>query len=158
MSYALRPIHAEDIDFLREMLYLAIYTPPGKDPPTREMLDRPEVIRYVEGWGREGDDGFIAVHQETGAPVGAAWYRCGSAESPGYAFIDPLTPEVSIAIRPEHRNQGLGTELMQALIEQARKQYKQLSLSCDPNNPACRLYERLGFSWVAHSHTMILPL
>src|SRR6266699_3034934 len=91
--------------------------------------------KYVEGWGRPGDAGVIAVDQ-TERPLGAAWYRLYPNEAPGYGFISPTIPELTIGVRVDARGQGIGSALLPALIALAQSQgYAALSLSVDRNNP-----------------------
>ena len=52
---------------------------------------------------------------------------------------------VDIALLPEHRGNGLGTSLLQELIEEADAAGKPLSIHVEQNNPARPLYARLGF-------------
>jgi hypothetical protein len=92
MNCELRPAEASDEPFLREMLYLALFVPPGQPPLPQSVLADPAIARYVEGWGtRSGDSGLIALVQRV--PVGAAWLRFFPASDPGYGFVDERTPE-----------------------------------------------------------------
>jgi ribosomal protein S18 acetylase RimI-like enzyme len=52
---------------------------------------------------------------------------------------------VDIALLPEHRGNGLGTALLQELIEESEAAGKPLSIHVEQNNPARPLYDRLGF-------------
>ena len=58
MNCIIRPLELEDEPFLWEMLYQAIYVPEGKTPLPREIIQIPELARYVQSWEREGDCGF----------------------------------------------------------------------------------------------------
>ena len=134
-----------DVPFLRDMLHHAYYW--RENAP--EMEDLP-VSRYVLGWGRRGDAAVIAIDDYW--PVGAAWYRLFSRDEPGYGFVDEKTPEISIAVVPNKRGSGHGSQLLDALIERAREDgYKALSLSVEPDNPALHLYERMGFRKVGET-------
>ncbi|MBS4207342.1 GNAT family N-acetyltransferase [Bacillus sp. FJAT-50079] len=63
-----------------------------------------------------------------------------------YGYINKNIPVLSMAILPEYRGQGLGTVLLNEMIDKAKQSdYISLSLSVDPKNPALRLYERDGF-------------
>jgi ribosomal protein S18 acetylase RimI-like enzyme len=53
---------------------------------------------------------------------------------------------VDIALLPAHRGKGHGAHLLQALIDEARAAGKPLRLQVLKNNPALRLYLRLGFA------------
>lgn len=109
-----------------------------------EVLADPQTARYVEDWGRAGDTGRIAESPE-GTALGAAWYRQYSAAQPGYGFVSETVPEVSMAVDEQARGAGVGTALLTALVDEARRQgHPALSLSVLHDNPAVRLYERLG--------------
>ena len=73
MPIDLRPLTSSDQSFLWEMLYHAIYVPAGAEPPSRDILDEPDIAHYAENWGQYGDMGFKALVDEvTGR---AAWLR-----------------------------------------------------------------------------------
>jgi hypothetical protein len=62
VSCELRRAVASDEPFLWEMLYLALFVPPGGLPLPRAVLRDPRVARYVEGWGtRKGDYRFDRI-------------------------------------------------------------------------------------------------
>jgi GNAT superfamily N-acetyltransferase len=106
--------------------------------------------RYVAGWGRRGDAAVVAL--EGGFPVGAAWFRLFATDEPGFGFVDEQTPEVSIAVVPSRRGHGIGSELLDALIEVAREQgYTGLSLSVANESPAMHVFEKQGFERIEQS-------
>ncbi len=121
-------------------------------------VEESSLWRYVSGWGRRGDAAVIAL--EAGFAVGAAWYRLFSRDEPGFGFIDEKTPEVAVAVVPSRRGRGIGSELLDALVEQAREQgYKGLSLTVAADDtPAMHVFEKQGFerveetdgSWTMH--------
>ncbi|MBD0378912.1 GNAT family N-acetyltransferase [Paenibacillus sp. WST5] len=126
---------------------------PVNKPPREELLSKPEVKRCLYGWGRTGDRGFIAVDDDQ-ISVGAGWYRLFPANEPGYGFIDEQTPEIEIAVSSSSKGQGIGSQLLRRLIEQAGLDgYQAISLSVDPTNAALHLYERFGFTKVGTSGT-----
>lgn len=55
---------------------------------------------------------------------------------------------VDIALLPEHRNAGIGTLLVQSLLDEAAGTGKSVQLHVVTTNPAVGLYQRLGFSTV----------
>jgi ribosomal protein S18 acetylase RimI-like enzyme len=137
------------------MLYHALYVPPGQEPFHAEIVRQPEIARYVIGWGRAGDQGVLALDGERS--IGAAWLRLFSSENRGYGYVDQKTPELSAAVLPEYRNQGVGTTLLMRLISEVESQYSAVSLSVSPLNEAVRLYHRLGFELVRQeSESMIM--
>jgi len=140
----------DDIRLLREMSYVALnWGDPQLDAvdpaAVDDLLARPELRVYVEGWPRAGDHAVIA--EEMGHGVGAAWYRLFTDAAHGYGFVDDATPEVGVAVRASHRQRGVGAALLSALIDHARAQRRPaLSLSAEHDNPAAALYRRLGFA------------
>jgi ribosomal protein S18 acetylase RimI-like enzyme len=154
---AISPLNAADEAWLWEMLYYAVYVPEGQSPISRDILKCPELSRYVKGWGRPGDLGFAAVDRQDQTPVGATWLRLWTGTAKGFGYVDEATPELSIAVLPEYRGQGIGTALLAHLIEAAQPCYPAISLSVDPDNPALRLYRRLGFEVVGeHSSSLTM--
>jgi ribosomal protein S18 acetylase RimI-like enzyme len=53
---------------------------------------------------------------------------------------------LDISLLPEHRGQGIGGELIRALVQQCVESGAALQLQVLNTNPAQRLYVRLGFS------------
>jgi ribosomal protein S18 acetylase RimI-like enzyme len=146
MNINFRPILPSDESFLWEMLYQALYVPPGKPPFPRAILREPDIACYVQGWGRSGDWGLLACDGET--HLGAIWLRQWSGDEKGYGYVSPAIPELSIAILPEYRNKGLGTRMLKTVISMAEERFPGLSLSVMESSPARQLYERLGFKKV----------
>jgi GNAT superfamily N-acetyltransferase len=144
-----------DEPVLGEMLYLAVFVPPGATPPIPSILTQPELARYVNGWGRRGDDGVIALTRDAYA-IGAAWVRLWSEDDRGYGFVDVRTPELSIAVRPECRGCGIGTRLLRQLLHRADQAYEHVSLSVSVANPAVRLYDKFGFVTVSTDGASIM--
>ena len=69
----------------------------------------------------------------------------------GRIYIDRSTDEiclVDIALIPEARGKGLGRELIQEILDEARQTGKRVAIHVERFNPAMRLYERLGFKAV----------
>jgi predicted N-acetyltransferase YhbS len=147
----LRPVDIHDVRFLRDMLRHAYHWRIAEDE------ERP-VYRYVQNWGRRGDDGVVAF--EGPHTYGAAWFRLFTAAEPGFGFVDEQTPEVTIAVVPSRRGKGTGKELLEALLARAREiGYPAVSLSAAPEQTA--YYERFGFEIVRsdeHAATMVARL
>jgi len=96
---------------------------------------------YIKHFGETEDCGVVA--EQDGNIIGAAWTRV----IPAYGHIDNETPELAISVLPEHRGQGVGTMLIERLFELLRRRgYTRTSLSVQKNNPALRLYKRLGYT------------
>lgn len=152
MDYVIRPLTANDEPLLWEMLYQGIYTA-GRESPSPDVVHQPEFARYVNGWGRPGDSGFVAHDRDQSKPLGAVWFRYPEGQSTNHASA---VPELAFAVRSEHRRRGIGAALLTYLVK-ANPECCGVVIPVSPDNPAVRLYERFGFKVVeqgAHSVLM----
>lgn len=62
---------------------------------------------------------------------------------------------IDISLLPGFRGQGIGGELIRALIQECAQSGAALQLQVVRNNPAIRLYNRLGFSSIAEDKIYI---
>lgn len=138
------------------MLYQAIHVSEGAEPPSRDVLLQPEIRRYLQDWGQPHDSGFVAVDPVTSNPVGAVWLRLLTGDRKGYGYVDDATPELTMAVLPECRGKGVGARLLSHLLRDSESRYPSLSLSVSPDNPALRLYRRLGFETVGTCGTSLV--
>jgi ribosomal protein S18 acetylase RimI-like enzyme len=70
----------------------------------------------------------------------------------GRMLVDEGEQEITlidIAVLPEYRGSGIGTQLLQDLLKRGVNARKSVKLQVFKSNPAVRLYERLGFSQVS---------
>jgi len=128
------------------MLFEAAYWRPGVPRPPLELgLRRPDLAKLLHGWGRHGDTAILAV-SDSAHSLGAAWYRFWSKADHSYGFVSEHIPELAIGVKQEARNRGVGRRLLRELLAEAASQgLSKVSLSVEVDNPALRLYERLGF-------------
>jgi ribosomal protein S18 acetylase RimI-like enzyme len=138
MDYAIRPLTTADEPILWEMLYQALHT--SEDEPPRDAVKRPEFARYVDGWGRLGDAGFVAHDTKSGQLLGAVWIRRLSDQP-------DTPPDLAFAVKPGLRRRGIGAALLTQLVKTYPEQ-SMISIRASANNPAVRLYERFGFKIV----------
>jgi ribosomal protein S18 acetylase RimI-like enzyme len=155
-DYIIRSISLQDESFLGEMLYEAIYVPKGTLPPPVNIINKPELARYIKNWKIFDDLGFLAVDEKNHKSIGAAWIRLMTKTEPGYGYVDDKTPELTLAILPEYRNLGIGSMLLALLLEEADSKYKAVSLSVTRGNPAVKIYYRAGFKTIKTSDTSLI--
>jgi len=140
MDYVIRPLTRQDEPILWEMLYYGLFSTGKSEPPSRDVVRRPEIVRYVQDWGRAGDIGFVAHDKKNRALLGAAWLRQPTDKS-------DASPELALAVKPEHRRHGIGTALLTQLVR-ATPEHSTISVSFVAGKPVLRLYERFGFKVV----------
>ncbi|WP_138497929.1 GNAT family N-acetyltransferase [Nostoc sp. PA-18-2419] len=154
MNYSICSLIAKDEPFLWQMLYEAAHLEREGNLTVQDLMNHPDLAKYVKNWGHKDDSGFVAILVSSNQPVGAAWLRLLTGENKGYGYISDRTPELAIAILPEYQNQGIGTQLLKYLLAAAKTSYPSISLSIRATNPAFALYQRLGFAVVPGSETI----
>jgi GNAT superfamily N-acetyltransferase len=145
MQISYRVIQADEYEFLNEMLYEALFVPPGQPKFPREIIEDPSIKKYTENWNQQEDD-LALVCLNGDELIGAIWGRKFSNDNKSYGFVNADTPEIGMAIKEQYRGKGLGTNLINHIVDKyAEMGLKQLSLNVNQLNPAKRLYERCGF-------------
>jgi ribosomal protein S18 acetylase RimI-like enzyme len=137
-AYTLRPALAEDRELLfsvyastrAEELTVVPWTAAGKDTFLRQQFAAQDA-HYRQHY--PGAD-FLVI-EAAGVPAG----RLYVARWPREVRI------MDIALLPAHRRRGLGTAILADLLAEATATGKIASIHVERNNPALRLYERLGF-------------
>ena len=152
----IRPGESQDVTFLRDMVR---HTGLDRSGVTIDE-EPPPLSRYVVGWGRVGDASLIALDESTHVPVGAAWYRLFTAAEPGYGFVREDTPELTVAVVPSRRGEGIGQALLTAIIERARADgFASISMSAVRDDAAVGLFEQNGFRLIRdHGAAVIMAL
>ncbi|MCI6467547.1 MAG: GNAT family N-acetyltransferase [Faecalicatena sp.] len=147
MSITIREMKPDEYPLLEDFLYEAIYIPQGMAPPPRSILDTPELQVYISGFGTQIHDKAM-VAEVDGKVVGAIWVRIMN----DYGHIDNDTPSLAISLFQEYRGLGIGTALMQKMLDQLKEDgYRQVSLSVQKDNYAVRLYQKTGFEIVSEN-------
>jgi ribosomal protein S18 acetylase RimI-like enzyme len=80
-------------------------------------------------------DAEYSIILENGTPIGRLYVNTRPED---LRIMD-------IALVPEARGRGIGGMLLQQLLDRAGAEGKSVSIHVEINNPALRLYERLGF-------------
>jgi ribosomal protein S18 acetylase RimI-like enzyme len=159
MNIRLRKSKLSDIQFMREMLYEAVFWRPNPNKPSfEEGLSNPGVSNALVDWGeREGDAAVIALVDSK--PVGAAWYRFYTDDNCIRGYMDKTIPVIVIAVHKNHRRQGIGVKMIEWLIDCASKyNIQKLSLMVSKDNHAIRLYRKCGFLEYADTGDSLLML
>ncbi len=80
----------------------------------------------------------LCIIELAGLPVGRLYVYASPGE---FRLMD-------IALVPTLRSQGHGERMLRALIGVAQARSRSITLHVEPNNPAQRLYSRLGFTLI----------
>jgi len=136
-------LRSSEAFMVKELLHYAARL----DESGETLEDHPALQQYHDNYGNyNGDIGVYAMIE--GRVAGGAWVRMLLN---GLGHVDTETPELTFALLPEYRGQGIGTQIIEQLMNEVSKLYPQLSLSVREEDPAIRLYERLGFVKVTGS-------
>ena len=135
---SLRPVTAADRDFL-----LSVYASTREDELAQVAWEEGAKEAFLEHQFSAQDHHYRAnypgatldVIEVDGEPAGRLYVHRGEAE---IRIMD-------IALAPPFRGRGIGTRLLRGLMEEATASGRSLSIHVELNNPARRLYERLGF-------------
>ena len=136
-TLSLRPVTPADDAFLFE-LYASTredIAALGLGDARRTALMHVQWMAQRNGYRLRFPNAEHQVVLVNGEQVGRLWV----AREPGELRL------VDISLLPAHRNTGLGTSLLRSLQEEAVLAGKPVRLSVARENPARRLYERLGF-------------
>ena len=141
----IRTIRPEEFSLLDDFLYEAIFIPEGVAAPPRSITEQEDLQVYIRDFGRHPDDHCL-VAEIDGRIVGAVWVRLMN----DYGHVDDDTPSLAISLYKDYRNQGIGTELLQRMLNLLRdKGYHQVYLSVQKANYALWMYRKAGFKVIA---------
>ena len=144
MNYIIRNIRGNETDLLKDFLYEAIFIPEGVEPPDKDIVEKPELRVYIDGFGSNKGD-YCLVAETDDKVVGAVWTRIMN----DYGHVDDDTPSFAISLYKEYRGQGIGTQLMIKMLELLKENgYKRASLAVQKANYAVKMYEKVGFKIV----------
>ena len=141
----IRKIKDSELDFLSQMLYVALFVPKGQDPLPKEIIETESISKYISNWNKDKYDIALVVEIENKL-VGAIWGRMFDEANKGFGFIDNGIPELSMAVLPKFQNKGIGLEMLNTIFSSYLEMgIKEISLSVYKENYVYRLYKKVGF-------------
>ena len=156
-KYVIRSLRKGETDLLKDFLYEAVYVPKGTEPPVQDIIEKPELRVYTDGFGSRKGDHCLAA-DFGGNVVGAVWTRIMD----DYGHVNDETPSLAISLYKEYRGQGIGSQLMVKMIELLKWQgFEQVSLAVQKTNYAVKMYKNVGFRTVdenAEEYIMVCEL
>jgi ribosomal protein S18 acetylase RimI-like enzyme len=144
MSLELYYLRSSEQKIVTDMLYYSQHL----DKTDKTVSDFEELKIYHEFYGLTPKDlGFYALKNHLIA--GAVWSRRLSDYHNSNAFVFNDTPVLNIAVKPEFRNQGVGTAILTQFLQEAATLYEILTISVLQKNIS--FLEKFGFEVVANS-------
>jgi ribosomal protein S18 acetylase RimI-like enzyme len=137
-SARLRPEQPEDTSFnyrLFAQTRSADLEPLALDPVQKDALLRQQFQLQAAHYRERFPAAAFSIIELESAPIGRLYLNRSKDE---ILVID-------ITVSPEHRNRGIGRELLQRLLAEASARGQVVRLHVERSNPARRLYHRLGF-------------
>lgn len=140
-AVTLRPATPRDYDFMRRL-----YHATRAEEMARFPFDEAQKISFLDQqfaaqfqhYGLHYPTCERNIIERDGQPIGRFW-------------IDEWKDQirlVDIALMPEHRGSGIGSHLVEEVLERGRRAGKAVTIHVEGFNPALRMYERLGFRHV----------
>jgi GNAT superfamily N-acetyltransferase len=138
-NITLRPVGPDDHDFLVEVygstraeeLKLTPWTSEQQQAFIRSQFAL-QQHHYAEKYPAASHDIIVA----TGRAVGRLYV----------ARLDQEIRIVDITVLPAERNRGIGTYLIEQLLDEAKRDGKVTRIYVEEFNPSLRLFDRLGFA------------
>jgi len=144
MNCIIREMHPNENPLLEDFLYQAIYQPDKTNLAPRSIIEKPELQVYIKDFGTKKDD-YCFCAEADGKIVGAVWVR----NINGYGSVDNNTVEFAISVFDEYQKMGIGTALMNKMLEHLNKlNYSKASIAVQKENYAVRMYQKVGFEIV----------
>lgn len=133
-------LRSSEQKIVTDMLHYALRL----DEVNKTLADIPKLAIYEEFYGFTSKDlGLYALVDNKLA--GAVWIRRLNADHGSNGYIDDNTPILNIAVLPEFRGQGLGSQMIEQLFIEAGAIYSQICVALISNSPAISFYKRHGF-------------
>jgi ribosomal protein S18 acetylase RimI-like enzyme len=143
-SITYRPVRDSDRDFLAG-LYISTRAEEMQQVPWTPQQKVEFLLMQFQAqtyhYSQEYDSSGFSIIEHDGKPVGRL-YR--ELQGNDIHLID-------ISLMPEMRGQGLGTTLLQEVLDEAASLGQTVSIYVEHYNPAKRLYHRLGFKEVGEN-------
>lgn len=141
MDYTIREMRTDEYPLLDDFLYQAIYQPDTTNLAPKSIINKPELQVYIKDFGKQKDD-YCFCAEANNRIVGAVWVR----NINGYGSIDDVTVEFAISVFDEYQKMGIGTALMNRMLEHLIElNYQKASLAVQKENYAVRMYQKVGF-------------
>jgi len=138
MKISFRKVHEEDFPFLRK-----VYRSTREEELLQAGMSEEDKSRFIEFQ-------FNAQHAYYTQAYKNAEFNLILVDNlpAGRLYIWRTKTQIrimDIALLPDFRGKGVGTKILQSIIQESEKSGKKVAIHVEYFNPALRLYERLGF-------------
>lgn len=141
-------LRSSEQKIVTDMLHYALRL----DQVNKTLSDIPKLAIYEEFYGFTSKDlGLYALVDNK--LVGVVWIRRLNADHGSNGYIDDNTPILNIAVLPEFRGKGLGSQMLEQLFIEAGALYAQICVAVINHSPAITFYKRHGF--VKHDNASV---
>lgn len=142
---AYRPITDGDLPFLAEL-----YASTRREEVAQTPWSEEERERFLS-WQFEAQHKHYQEHYPDCEFLVIEEESSGESVAIGRLYLDRRDEEirlVDIALLPEHRGQGRGSAVLERVLAEGERRGLPVTIHVEHNNPAMRLYRRLGFEKV----------
>ena len=144
MPISLREVRPDDEDFLYKLFCESVGSELNAlDVAHRDPILRMQYYAQLQTYNAEFPNAEHQIIMLDGKIIRRVLVERAEAEHRG----------VDIALLPEYRSGGIGTMLIQELLDEAAEAGKPFRISVVRTNPALHLYHRLGFKTTGESLT-----
>jgi len=106
-----------------------------------ELKNVPQLKKMSDFYGLTSKDlGLYAMFEKK--VVGAIWSR----------ELDGNTPQISIAVLPAFRRQGIASQIMEQFLQEAGQVYKKIEVHLFADADAIHFYKKFGFTTEKNKH------
>ncbi len=138
MNISFRPITDDDLDFLQKVYASTreeeLSIVPWDEQQKAEFLQMQFGAQHQFYQEHYSDTSFDVIELD-GQPAGRLYLQKRDDE---HRIVD-------IALLPEHRCKGVGGKIMRNILDEAKQANLPVRIHVEHNNPAIKLYQRLGF-------------
>lgn len=120
------------------------------DEIDKNLEDFQQLEIYNRYYGLSSKDlGIYALSGHTIA--GAAWLRLLKKDDNANGFVDENTPVLTIGVKPEFRNKGIASAMLEQLFLEAGELFEQISVSVLNSEKAVGFFKKHEFAEVENS-------
>ncbi|MEA3229054.1 MAG: GNAT family N-acetyltransferase [Campylobacterota bacterium] len=144
MSIELYFLRSSEQKIVTDMVYYSQRV----DETDKRVSDFENLNIYSDFYGLTAKDlGLYAMKEHQ--MCGAIWTRRLNIEHNSNGFLDEDTPVLNIAVKPEFRNSGIATTMIDQFLIEAGALYSAISVNVSNKQESITFFKKFGFEVVA---------